>query len=199
MGFDLYFAGGHTEGTDDYIISKNYNRLLSQINERKVVYKFMEAKKNGRTGKLLIDSGAFSVHKSGKNVDLDEYIQFLNYNHEFIDYYIQLDDIPGKWGEQKTIEQITESPKKTWENYLYMCSKLIEPKKLLPVFHQGEDFKYLSQMLEYRDTNNNPIEYICISSNKELPTNQRIDFYYKCYDIIENSSNPNVKIHSLST
>ncbi len=56
----------------------------------------MEAKKNGRTGKLLIDSGAFSVHKSGKNVDLDEYIQFLNYNHEFIDYYIQLDDIRGK-------------------------------------------------------------------------------------------------------
>lgn len=80
-----------------------------------------------------------------------------------------------------------------------MCSKLIELKKLLPVFPQGEDFKYFSQMLEYRDTNNNPIEYICISSNKELPTNQRIDFYYKCYDIIENSSNPNVKIHSLST
>lgn len=199
MGFDIYFAGGHTSDTNDYIIFKNYNRLLSQINERKVIYKFMEAKKNGWKGKLLIDSGAFSVHKSGKTVNLDEYIQFLNNNHEYIDYYIQLDDIPGKWGEQKTIEQITESPKKTWDNYLYMCNKLVEPKKLLPVFHQGEDFKYLSQMLEYKDNDNNHIDYICISSNKELPTNQRIDFYYKCYDVIENSSNPNVKIHSLGT
>lgn len=199
MSFDIYFAGGHSGETEDYIISKNYNRLLSQINERKVVYKYIEAKKNGWKGKLLIDSGAFSVHKSGKTVDLNEYIQFLNNNHEYLDYYIQLDDIPGKWGEQKTIEQITESPKKSWNNYLYMIEKLVEPQKLLPVFHQGENFSYLEQMLEFRNTNNEPIAYICLSSNKELPTKDRLLFYKKCYEIIHKSSNPNVKIHSLGT
>lgn len=199
MSFDIYFAGGHSGETENYIISKNYNRLLSQINERKVVYKYIEAKKNGWKGKLLIDSGAFSVHKSGKTVDLNEYIQFLNDNHEYLDYYIQLDDIPGKWGEQKTIEQITESPKKSWDNYLYMIEKLVEPQKLLPVFHQGENFSYLEQMLEFRNTNNESIAYICLSSNKELPTKDRLLFYKKCYEIIHNSSNPNVKIHSLGT
>lgn len=199
MGFDIYFAGGHTSGTDEYLISKNCNRLLSQINERKTIYTFIEAKKNGWKGKLLIDSGAFSVHKSGKVADLDEYIQFLNDNHEYLDYYIQLDDIPGKWGQPKTIEQVTESPKKSWNNYLYMITKLIEPKKLLPVFHQGENFSYLEQMLNFKDNNGEPIYYICLSSNKELPTKDRLLFYKKCYEIIHSSNNPNVKIHSLGT
>lgn len=199
MSFNIYFAGGHSGETEEYIIKNNFNRLLSQINERKIVYKYIEAKKNGWQGKLLIDSGAFSVHKSGKTVDLNEYIEFLNANHEYLDYYIQLDDIPGKWGQQKTIEQITESPKKSWNNYLYMISKLIEPDKLLPVFHQGENFKYLEQMLEFKNDTGEHIKYICLSSNKELPTKERILFYKKCYEIIHKSSNPDVKIHSLGT
>lgn len=198
--FDLYFAGYYNDDMAELVINNNYNQLLSNINERKKIPRFIEAKKSGRwNGKLLIDSGAFSIHKSGKDVPLDDYINWLNENHEWLDLYIQLDDIPGKWGRPKTREEKEASPIKTWENYLYMSSKLIEPKKLLPVFHQGEDFKYLEQMLEYRDQNGEPIEYLCISSNKELDATKRYQWYKRCYEVIENSSNPNIKIHSLGT
>lgn len=198
--FDLYFAGYYTDDMEDILMAHGYNKLLSNINERKGIARYIEAKKSGKfNGKLLIDSGAFSVHKSGKTVDVEDYINFLNENHEYFDHYIQLDDIPGKWGIPRTKEELLASPPKTWNNYLYMRSKLIEPKKLLPVFHQGEDYKYLKQMLEYRDENGGPIEYMCISSNKDLDAKKRYDWYKHCYEIIQTSSNPNVKIHSLGT
>ena len=197
--FDLYFAGYYSDETAKLIIENDFNQLLSYVNEYKKIPFYMEAKKNGWKGKLLIDSGAFSIHKSGKTADVDAYIEFLNKNHEYLDYYIQLDDIPGKWGQPKTEEQKRVSPIKTWENYLYMRSKLVEPKKLLPVFHQGEDFKYLRQMLEYRDENGEPIDYMCISSNKEIDANRRLEWYKRCYEEIQKSSNPNIKTHSLGT
>ena len=197
--FDLYFAGWCNDDIMEIIINNDYNQLLSNINERDQIYKYIEAKKIGWKGKLLIDSGAFSIHKSKKEVPLQDYIDFLNANHEYLDYYIQLDDIPGEWGRKPTPEEVADSPKKTWENYLYMVDRLVEPKKLLPVFHQGEDFDYLRQMLEYRDKDGNPIEYICISSNKSLDAKRRYEWYKRCYDVIERSSNPNVKTHSLGT
>ncbi|MGM9543553.1 MAG: hypothetical protein ACI3T9_01085 [Romboutsia timonensis] len=196
--FDLYFAG-YYKGMEDIIFENNFNQLLSYVNEIKIIPKYIEAKKNGWKGKLLIDSGAFSIHKSGKEADIDAYIKFLNENHEYLDYYIELDDIPGKWGTPRTKEELLNSPIKTWENYLYMAERLEEPKKLLPVFHQGEDFKYLKQMLEYRDKNGEPIDYMCISSNKELDARKRLSWYKHCYEIIQSSSNPNIKIHSLGT
>ena len=197
--FDLYFAGWLNKEIADIIINNNYNQLLSNANDRDNIGYFYEAKKNGWKGKLLLDSGAFSTYKSGKPVDLDAYINYLNENHEYLDYYIQVDDIPGEFGKPKTKEQLEASPQKSWENYLYMITKLKEPKKLLPVFHQGEDFKYLEQMLEYRDADGNPIDYICISSKKEFGMIARQNWYKKCYEIIQNSSNPNVKTHSLGT
>lgn len=197
--FDLYFAGFYKQEIADVIFENNFNQLLSYVNEIKAIPIYIEAKKNGWKGKLLIDSGAYSIHRSGKEADVDAYIEFLNNNHEYLDYYIQLDDIPGKWGQPKTKEQQAISPVKTWENYLYMRSKLIEPKKLLPVFHQGEDVKYLKQMLEYRDENGEPIDYMCLSSNKELDSRKRLSWYKFCYEVIHNSSNPNIKIHSLGT
>ena len=198
--FDLYFAGFYGKETTDLIIEKDYNQLLSNINERKKIPQFIEAKKNGIwKGKLLIDSGAFSIHKSGKEVPLEDYINWINENHEYLDLYIQLDDIPGKWGIARTKEEVTLSPIKTWENYLYMRSKLIDPNKLLPVFHQGEDLKYLKQMLNWEDDNKNKINYLCISSNKDLCAKKRSEWYKLCFEEIEKSNNPNIKIHSLGT
>lgn len=199
MDFDLYFAGYFRKEIQDLVISNNFNQLLSNANDRKQILKYIEAKKNGWKGKLLIDSGAFSVHRSGKKVNLDDYIKFLNENHEYFDLYIQLDDIPGEWNKPKTKEQLESSPIKTWENYLYMRSKLVNPNKLLPVFHQGEHFDYLKQMLEFKDEKGNHIPYICISSNKNFDATKRFEWYKRCFAIIEKSSNPNVKVHSLGT
>lgn len=200
MSIDLYFAGAYNKDIEDVIISENYNKLLSNINDRKMIKKYIDLKKEGKwKGKLFIDSGAFTTHTKGKQVDIEDYIKLLNENHEWIDLYVQVDDIPGKWKVPKTREELEASPPKTWANYLYMRSKLINPYKLLPVFHQGEDFKYLKQMLEYRDENGKPIEYLCVSSNKNLDSGKRYEWYKDCYEIIEQSSNPNIKVHSLGT
>ena len=198
--FDLYFAGWYSQGMEERIFKNNFNQLLSFVNELKHIEKYIQAKKDGWTGKLMIDSGAFSVHKSGKVADVEAYIKWINENHEYLDYYIQLDDIPGKWGTPRTKEELEASPPKTWENYLYMRSKVADREKLLPVFHQGEDFKYLEQFLEYKDEENNErINYICISSNKELSAKARMEWYRTCFEVIAKSSNPNIKTHSLGT
>ena len=105
MSFDLYFAGANNSATDDYFISNNCNRLFSQLNDRKLIQRYVQAKKDGWTGKLMIDSGAFTLHRSDKKVDVDKYIDYLNEYHDYFDYYIQLDHIPGKWGQPRTAEQ----------------------------------------------------------------------------------------------
>lgn len=197
---DIYFAGAYSNEIENIIIKENYNKLLSNANDRKKISWYVDKKKSGEwQGKLFIDSGAFSTHRSGKQVDLEDYINFINENHEYFDLYVQVDDIPGKWGQPKTKEELESSPPKTWNNYLYMRSKLIDADKLLPVFHQGEDFKYLKQFLEYQDENGERIKYMCISSNKNLDSRKRYEWYKQCYEVIEKSSNPNIKIHSLGT
>lgn len=193
MAFDFYFAGNSGDPTNQLLLSLNANILRSYMTERKNILWWVDRKKEGWQGKLLIDNGAFTVHRKGGIIDIDKYIEFINDYGEWIDYFIALDDIPGKWGEQKTIEEVIQSPKKTWDNYLYMYDRVKYPKKLLPVFHQHETFDNLVRIL----TSGKP-EYICISGNKELTNKQREDWYQECYNLI-NRYNPNIKVHCLGS
>ena len=201
MAFDLYSAGA---GSKEVLALKRrlgYDQLLSQLNERKAVLEWVEYKREHPecTSKLFIDSGAFTAHTKGKEVDVDEYIEFINSIDDQVYIFAQVDKIPGVWGQPKTPEQLAEAPILSWENYLYMVDKVVSPKKLLPIFHQGEDFKYLKQMLEYKYTfgelKGQPIDYIGVSCNKELTTQAWIDWFNQVYKIIRDSSNPNVKTH----
>ena len=198
MAFDFYFAGSQCTECTNLMKQLNANVLKSYHCEQKQISEWFERKKNGWQGKLLIDNGAFTIHRQGGVIDIDKYINWLNENDEYIDYAIALDDIPGTWGKKRTYEELRESPKKTWANYLYMLDKCKNPQKLLPVFHQGEDFKYLEQIVEHK-INGKPVEYICISGNKELTNKQRETWYTTCFDIIRKSSNPNVKTHCLGS
>ncbi len=95
---------------------------------------------------LCLDSGAFSIwsemHKKGKNLEgkeliayIDRYAEFVYKHKETIDIYINVD--------------IPFSPEQTWKNqqYLEKTHKL----KPLPVFHPGEDFKWLRHYVERYD------------------------------------------------
>lgn len=198
MAFDLYFAGAGCTAYDEYCAENNCNKLYSQLNERSAIYRFMNLiQKNNSKSKLFIDSGAWSAHSKGKEIDVDEYIQFLNKYDENFYIYAQLDKIPGEFRKPKTLEQRLEAPELSWKNYLYMKDKVKTRDKLLPIFHQGEDYKWLINMLEYvhPDTGKH-IPYIGISPSNDLPVSQKIVFIEKCFDIIKNSSNPNVKTHA---
>lgn len=198
MSFDFYFAGSQCQETTDLIRDLNANVLKSFVNDMSSILNWFEYKKQGWKGKLLIDNGAFTVHRQGGELDIDKYIDWLNENDEYIDYAIALDYIPGKWGEVKTYEQVKESPINTWKNYLYMIERCKSPQKLLPVFHQGENYKYLEQIINHK-ISGEYVKYICISGNKEITNKQREDFYLKCFDIIKKSNNPNVKTHFLGS
>lgn len=193
MAFDFYFAGGLSEDTNQIMQSLNVNILRSYMTEKRDIMRWVQAKKEGWQGKLMVDNGAFTVHRKGGVINIDEYIQWINDNDEYIDYFIALDDIPGKWGAIKTTSEVIESPKKTWDNYLYMYNRVNKPKKLLPVFHQGENFKWLETILK-----SGLPEYICISGNKELTNSQREEWYDRCYSYI-NLINPNIKVHCLGS
>lgn len=192
---DLYFAGAEMPPVMEECKKLEVAKLFTNATERKFIKDF--ANKENFNGKLLVDSGAFTTHTQGKEMNIDDYINFVNENDEGIDWFIEVDHIPGVWGQPQTIEQLMEAPIKSWDNYLYMIERLKSPKKCLPVFHQGEDFKYLARMLEFKYNDGTPIVYICISGNKQLASKDREIWYKKCFEIIEKSTNPKVKIHCL--
>lgn len=197
MAFDLYFAGSLGPEMDAFIYRNNCNHLFSQYNERKAISRWNEmvnANPEG-TSKLFIDSGAYTAYTKKKEMDVDEYIDFVNSIDEYVTVFAQVDKIPGVHGEPKTKEQVLEAPEISWKNYLYMRDKVKSPDKLLPVFHRREDFKWLKQMLE-TTFNGKHIPYIGIAATTDSSVKEKEVWFDKVFEIIRHSSNPNVKTHA---
>lgn len=195
---NLYMAGSTFAELNDIMRDNNYNKLLSQVNDRKCILEWVSYFRNNPQckSKLFIDSGAFSAHTKGVEVNVDDYIEFLNNNEDAFTVYAQVDKIPGTYGVPYTREQLLEAPQKSWENYLYMAPKLKNKDKLIPIFHQGEDFKWLKNMLEYTDEQGKHIPYIGISTRNDAPSKDKRLWLEAVFDIIYRSSNPNVCTHA---
>lgn len=195
--FDFYFAGSMSKHTEEFKIKHGANMLKSWFVDLGSLKDNIKRKKEGTyTGKILVDSGAFTAHRKDVTINCEDYIKFLNENEPYLDAYIQLDQIPGKWGQPRTKEQILEAEEKSWENYKYMVEHLKNPFKLLAVFHQDEKFENLIRLLNYK-IQDKPVTYICISGAKDRAAKDRTEWYHKCFEIIKASSNPNVKVHCL--
>ena len=91
-----------------------------------------------RRATLMIDSGAFSAWRRGAKIDLDHYADFIREHIELIDYYVNLDVIPGEFGRIPDQSEVDASASASWDNFLYLRDRGLES---IPVFHQGEDFK----------------------------------------------------------
>lgn len=90
---------------------------------------------------IMIDSGAFSVWKSGKTVDLDAYIRFCSEHRNAL--FVNLDVIPSL--KDKT-DEVERRCKESWRNYLRMVGEL--PRRcVIPVFHQGEPLRWVEKWL----------------------------------------------------
>jgi len=202
MGFDLYAAGAGSKNVLDLKRRLGYDQLLSQYTERKACIEWAEYKRAHPecTSKLFIDSGAFTAFTKKKVVDVDDYIEFINSIDDQVYIFAQVDKIPGEWGKERTPEQVAEAPKLSWENYLYMVNKVKSPEKLLPIFHQGEDFSWLKNMLEYKYTEGplkgQYIKYIGISCSKDITSTAWAPWFDICFKIIRESNNPHVKTHA---
>jgi hypothetical protein len=192
-GFQLYFAGSQNKIAEVYLQTSGANRLASQLIDRNVISGWIES---GAEGFLFIDSGAFSAHTRNADLDVDAYINYLNSIDKNLHIFAQVDKIPGVFREKKTREQLDEAPELSWQNYLYMRERVLSPNKLLPIFHQGEDYKWLRNMLEWVDSNGNHIPYIGISPANDQAVKEKERFCDACFKIIKESSNPDVQTHA---
>lgn len=175
-----------------------YPQLLAWKNEQKELLEWVEEiRKNPNCPcKLVVDSSAYSAWTRGLEIDIDEYIEFINNISDVVYWFAELDKIPGKFGEEHTKEELEEAPEYSWKNYLYMIERVNCPKKILPIFHMGEDMKYLHQMLDFRFPDGSKIEYIGISPDNGVHVTEKIKWYEKIWKVIRESSNPDVLTHN---
>lgn len=162
--FDFYFTGVRNDTEiADFLISQPHGcLLLSQLNERPNIMKWLERLKNEPSNmKLFIDSGAFSAWTKGKKIDIDEYISFINTNKDYLTVCASVDTIPGqpRCSTLPSNEEVKKAAQSTWDNFLYMRSKMEDVDKLLYTFHAGEPWEFLEQALTYTD-DRGPINYI---------------------------------------
>ena len=110
---------------------------------------------------LFIDSGAFSVHNSGKTIDMDKYVEYLleweSMNKKIV--YASLDVI----GDAKT----------SMKNYKYLLKKKLNP---IPTYHYGESIEILKEMSEMTN-------YIGLGATVGLSTPRRRVFFDKIFSI----------------
>lgn len=197
-GFQLYFAGSLNKVFEEDLKNKGANRLASQLLDRAVIEGWIAGRDEGRCkGRLLVDSGAYSAHTRDAELNVDEYIEFVNGIDDYVHIFAQVDKIPGKLNRPKTRQELEEAPALSWQNYLYMRERVKSPDKLVPVFHQGEDYKWLRHILEWRHPETGErVKYMGISPANDQPMKERIRFIDKCFTIIKKSSNPDICTHA---
>ena len=165
-----------------------YPQLFAWNLEGKALLEWVEYKLQHPECKcdLVVDSGAYSAWSRGKLFDMDEYINFLNSNSvlDVAFWAAEADVIPGSYGVDPTEEEIIAAPEKSWQNYLYMIDRVTWPKKIVPIFHQGEDYKHLKRMLSYQFKDGDFIPYIGISPRNDVHVNDKIKWYESTWKII---------------
>lgn len=192
------FSGSLTDEMHDMLLAmpnfEPLDILISQL-DRSAIKKAIQWKKEGFIGWLFIDSGAFSVHTGNAKTTTEEYAEYLNSIDEHIDVFAQLDTIPGTFQKPKSPQDYVESARKSWENYLYMRTLVKSPQKLMPVFHYGESFDALRNMLEWKDENGNHLDYVGISPANDASQSDKNVYLSEVSECIAASSNPKVKTH----
>lgn len=142
---------------------------------------------------LILDSGAFSAWMKQTEIDIDAYIEFCLDNLQHIDFIVNLDVIPGKFGQKNVPKNIVEkAANQGWKNYKYLLDKGLPKDKIIHVFHQGEDFKWLKLMTK-------ELNYIGLSPANDRTTLEKINWLDNCMPYVTNSLGiPIVKFHGFA-
>jgi hypothetical protein len=131
--------------------------------------------------KIMVDSGAYSAWKLGKEVDLDRYCDYIAANLDWIAHYINLDIIMPEDPERSARESL--------EALLKMRSRSLDP---IAVFHAKEDVSWLHRTLDLG------CRYIALAP-RALPSAQAIDEWYSVIwpHLVDSGGQPLVRVHAL--
>lgn len=90
--------------------------------------------KLGYVPEIVLDSGAWSAHNKGKGIALTDYIKYIDDNQELIKIYFSLD--------------VMFDSHLSYRYWQIMKEKGYNP---IPIFHYGEDEKYLKKYINQTD------------------------------------------------
>jgi hypothetical protein len=135
--------------------------------------------------RVILDSGAYSLWRTGHDIDLDEYIKFLKtHQHQFV-AYIGLDQIPGEYGRREMRPDLVEAAaRQSSQNHKRMKAEGLRP---VPVLHPGENLNWLKKYCDAGE----PMIALSVKHNYAS-----VPFLDSCFKVLK--SYPNVRVHGLS-
>ena len=157
----LYVAGGLTGKIDKVFVRNGLRWRLLTYFEIRYPSNASYWLSGDAPAPLFVDSGAFSAHTRGLDVDIREYCDFLNLNKDHIDPYAALDVI-GDW-------------KASAQNYEFMLTQGLKP---IPTFHMQSPMHELRRLLGVAD-------YIALGGLVGCHTNVLKVWLDKCWVIIK--------------
>ena len=89
---------------------------------------------------VMLDSGAYSAWKSGTVIDVHQYGDFVERNHEWIHDFANLDVIPTG----TSADDAETAAQQSWDNLKALERRGLEP---IPVFHIGERWYWLEKLI----------------------------------------------------
>jgi hypothetical protein len=94
-------------------------------------------------------------------------------------WFINLDKIPASPGRNPTKDEITEAIKISDNNFAILQKTFGD--KVLPVFHQGEDYARLQEICKMA-------QYICVSPRNDLPEKARVEWSKEVHHETKNNT-----------
>ncbi len=140
---------------------------------------------------VFLDSGAYSAFTQGAVINLDDYIAYIKKNRQYLGAYACLDVLPGKDGVREFGQNASEySAARSHENQVRMKAAGLAP---VPVFHRGENFKWLEKMIDQGEP------YIGLSPYLKSNRSEVVDWLDDCFTILtDTKGRPLVKTHGFA-
>jgi hypothetical protein len=156
-----------------------------QINVLNSYFYWLKCKDNRQWNKeelgyFYLDSGAFTAWTRKVEIDIDKYIECINYHYKLFEeklIAINLDIIPGEFGRTPTKKEVEDACKKGLDNYYYIKERT--DAKIMPVFHQHDDWKYLKTYIE------DDCFVLGISPANDLSTKKRKPWLDKVFSMVK--------------
>jgi hypothetical protein len=177
----------HLKVLASFVDPKHFDSVVDRRNE--LFGSFSEKQE------IFLDSGAFSVWKSGKDIDIEAYRDFIDERIKDIKVAVNLDVIPSnRDGSRATRKQMDIAFEKGLENFKYLSENTKLPKdRWIHVFHKNDDYKYFERILTLG------ITYIGLAPGQGTSLTQRLAFLDKCMDYVTDSKGyPIVKFHGFA-
>jgi len=191
----IYFAGASR-------VEEGFPKLQHEVRKRLLSYhyqtdsldQFYYVDERDKYESIILDSGAFSAWSQKVTIDLVKYADYALKWIDQVSYVVNLDVIPAEPGVNPSAAEIERSASLGYENYKYLLERGIPKEKLIHVFHQHENTKWLNKMVH-----EDKMPYIGLSPANDMTTQQKMSFLEQCMPFVTDSNGlPIVKFHGFA-